>query len=59
MPDGQWAQIDGWRGETTTHDKARQRVKHDLEYIDLWSLIFDPYIPTKTPFVLTKGENAY
>ena len=54
-----WAQINGWRGETDTHAKIEQRVKHDLEYIDRWSLGFDLYILAKTPFVLLKGENAY
>ena len=54
-----WAQINGWRGETDTRDKLAQRVKHDLEYIDRWSLAFDVYIIAKTPFALLKGENAY
>lgn len=54
-----WAQINGWRGETDTREKLEQRVKHDLEYIDQWSLGFDLYIIAKTPFVLLKGENAY
>jgi Undecaprenyl-phosphate glucose phosphotransferase len=54
-----WAQINGWRGETDTRDKLEQRVKHDLEYIDRWSLAFDLYIIVKTPFTLLKNENAY
>ena len=54
-----WAQINGWRGETDTRDKLEQRVKHDLEYIDQWSLLFDFYIIAKTPFALLKSENAY
>ncbi len=54
-----WAQINGWRGETDTKDKLEQRVKHDLEYIDRWSLAFDLYILAKTPFSLVKNENAY
>ncbi len=54
-----WAQINGWRGETDTRDKLEQRVKHDLEYIDRWSLGFDIYIIAKTPFALLKSENAY
>jgi lipopolysaccharide/colanic/teichoic acid biosynthesis glycosyltransferase len=54
-----WAQINGWRGETDTRDKLEQRVKHDLEYIDRWSLAFDLYIILKTPFALLKSENAY
>jgi Undecaprenyl-phosphate glucose phosphotransferase len=54
-----WAQINGWRGETDTRDKLEQRVKHDLEYIDQWSLGFDLYIIARTPFALFKSENAY
>ncbi|WP_373504567.1 undecaprenyl-phosphate glucose phosphotransferase [Aestuariivirga sp.] len=54
-----WAQINGWRGETDTRDKLEQRVKHDLEYIDRWSMGFDLYIILKTPIVLLRGENAY
>ena len=54
-----WAQINGWRGETDTREKLEQRVKHDLEYIDRWSLMFDLMIILKTPFALLKNENAY
>ena len=54
-----WAQINGWRGETDTHEKLEQRLKHDLEYIDRWSLGFDLYILAKTPLALLKSENAY
>ena len=54
-----WAQINGWRGETDTREKLVQRVKHDLEYIDRWSLGFDFYILAKTPLALVKSGNAY
>jgi Undecaprenyl-phosphate glucose phosphotransferase len=54
-----WAQINGWRGETDTREKLEQRVKHDLDYIDRWSLGFDLYILAKTPLALLKSENAY
>jgi len=54
-----WAQVRGWRGETDTTEKLEQRVKHDLEYIDRWSLGFDLYILAKTPLALLKSENAY
>ena len=54
-----WAQINGWRGETDTHEKIENRVKHDLDYIDRWSLLFDLYIIAKTPFALLKSTNAY
>ena len=54
-----WAQINGWRGETDTHEKLEQRVKHDLDYIDRWSLGLDLYILARTPLALLKSENAY
>ena len=54
-----WAQIKGWRGETDTKEKIEQRVKHDLDYIDRWSLGFDFYIILKTPFALLRSTNAY
>jgi Undecaprenyl-phosphate glucose phosphotransferase len=54
-----WAQINGWRGETDTHEKIQRRVEADLYYIDNWSLLFDLYIIAMTPFVLITGKNAY
>ena len=54
-----WAQINGWRGETDTHDKIAKRTEYDLYYIENWSLLFDLYILIKTPWALLKGENAY
>ena len=54
-----WAQINGWRGETDTHEKIQQRVEHDLYYIENWSLLLDFYIVLRTPFALLKTENAY
>ena len=54
-----WAQINGWRGETDTHEKIQRRVEHDLYYIENWSVLFDLYILATTPFALLKTENAY
>ncbi|HRY06042.1 MAG TPA: undecaprenyl-phosphate glucose phosphotransferase [Hyphomicrobiaceae bacterium] len=54
-----WAQINGWRGETDTHEKIQKRVECDLYYIENWSVFFDLYILLKTPFALLKSENAY
>jgi Undecaprenyl-phosphate glucose phosphotransferase len=54
-----WAQINGWRGETDTHDKIQNRVEHDLYYIENWSVLLDLYILLRTPFALLKTENAY
>jgi Undecaprenyl-phosphate glucose phosphotransferase len=54
-----WAQISGWRGEITSPDAIKNRVEHDLYYIENWSLMFDLYILAMTPVALAKGENAY
>ena len=54
-----WAQINGWRGETDTHEKLQRRVEHDLYYIENWSVLFDLYILAMTPVALLKSENAY
>jgi Undecaprenyl-phosphate glucose phosphotransferase len=54
-----WAQINGWRGETDTHEKIQRRVEHDLYYIENWSVLFDLYILARTPIALLRSENAY
>ena len=54
-----WAQINGWRGETDSHEKIQRRVEHDLYYIENWSILFDLYIVAKTPFALIRSESAY
>jgi lipopolysaccharide/colanic/teichoic acid biosynthesis glycosyltransferase len=54
-----WAQINGWRGETDTHEKIQRRVEHDLYYIENWSVLLDFFIVARTPFVLLNTENAY
>jgi Undecaprenyl-phosphate glucose phosphotransferase len=54
-----WAQVNGWRGETDTHEKIQRRVEHDLYYIENWSVILDLFILAKTPIALAKSENAY
>ena len=54
-----WAQINGWRGETDTHEKIQKRVEHDLYYIENWSVLLDLLILARTPVSLLKTENAY
>jgi Undecaprenyl-phosphate glucose phosphotransferase len=54
-----WAQINGWRGETDSQEKIRQRVEHDLYYIENWSILFDLYILAMTPLALARTETAY
>ena len=54
-----WAQVNGWRGEVDTPEKIKNRVEHDLYYIENWSVLFDLQILAMTPFKLLNTENAY
>lgn len=54
------AQAKGYRGETNTHYKLKNRVKLDRFYVENWSLLFDIKILISTFFVMLKGDkNAY
>jgi polysaccharide biosynthesis protein PslA len=53
-----WAQVNGWRGETTTIEQLRQRVEHDLYYIENWSLTFDLLILGRTVLAVLSRANA-
>jgi len=46
-----WAQINGWRGDTS----LVERIKHDLFYIENWSLWIDLKILLYTPFKAYKN----
>ena len=54
-----WAQVNGYRGETDTLEKMKERIDYDLEYLRNWSLRLDLYIIAKTVWVVLKGDNAY
>ncbi|TXT41573.1 MAG: putative colanic acid biosysnthesis UDP-glucose lipid carrier transferase [Comamonadaceae bacterium] len=54
-----WAQICGFRGRTETLDKMEERIKHDIYYLEHWSIWLDIKIILLTPLALLKGENAY
>jgi putative colanic acid biosysnthesis UDP-glucose lipid carrier transferase len=54
-----WAQVNGWRGETATLDKMEGRIRHDLEYVRNWSLLWDLEIILRTIFGSKKNQNAY
>ncbi len=54
-----WAQVNGFRGATETDELMRQRVEHDLYYIDNWSLLFDVYIVMLTALSRKSMRNAY
>ncbi len=53
-----WAQVHGWRGETDTPEKVQGRVKHDLYYIDNWSLLLDVSILFRTVLSSKAYRNA-
>jgi Undecaprenyl-phosphate glucose phosphotransferase len=53
-----WAQINGFRGETSTDGKMLGRVSHDLHYIDNWSIWFDTMIIFQTVFSSKAYRNA-
>jgi len=50
-----WAQVNGWRGDTS----IKERVEHDIYYIENWSLLFDIQIILKTIFGTKTKRNAY
>ncbi len=47
-----WAQVNGWRGDTSVFERTR----HDLYYVENWSLLLDLKIIFKT---LVSFKNAY
>jgi Undecaprenyl-phosphate glucose phosphotransferase len=54
-----WAQVNGWRGETDTEDKIKNRVESDIFYIENWSLALDLEIMIRTAFALVSSKGAY
>lgn len=54
-----WAQVNGLRGETDTFEKMRNRIEHDLFYVDNWSFFFDLKIIIMTLVLKRAYVNAY
>jgi Undecaprenyl-phosphate glucose phosphotransferase len=54
-----WAQVNGWRGETSTLEQIRKRVEHDLYYIEHWSIALDLQIIARTITTGFTGRNAF
>lgn len=54
-----WAQVNGWRGETDTDEKMRQRVLHDMYYIANWSPWLDIRVVILTVLNGLTNPNAY
>lgn len=53
-----WAQVHGWHGAADTDEKIQERVKHDLYYIDNWSILLDLKILLMTVFIVLKRQDA-
>jgi putative colanic acid biosynthesis UDP-glucose lipid carrier transferase len=54
-----WAQVNGYRGETSTLDKMQGRIDYDLDYLRNWSLRLDLHIILKTIRLVLKDEKAH
>jgi Undecaprenyl-phosphate glucose phosphotransferase len=55
-----WAQINGYRGATSTTEQVRRRVEHDLFYIENWSFFFDLKILALTPVrMILDSDSAF
>jgi Undecaprenyl-phosphate glucose phosphotransferase len=50
-----WAQINGWRGNTS----IEKRIEYDLDYIARWSIGFDLKILLQTLWLGFRNRNAY
>ena len=53
-----WAQVNGFRGETTTFAQIEGRTEHDLYYIENWSIFLDWWIIFLTVFSPKTRQNA-
>src|SRR5260370_39565201 len=54
-----WAQVKGYRGETSKIEQMERRVEHDLWYINNWSLWLDVSIILRTTVVMLRQTMAY
>jgi len=46
-------------GETSTVRSMKERVDHDIWYVDHWSLVLDVYIILRTAVEVVRSRNAY
>jgi undecaprenyl-phosphate galactose phosphotransferase/putative colanic acid biosynthesis UDP-glucose lipid carrier transferase len=54
-----WAQVSGFRGETSRLELMERRVELDLRYINNWSIWLDLWILMRTCVVVPRSPNAY
>jgi Undecaprenyl-phosphate glucose phosphotransferase len=51
-----WAQVNGYRGETREPEQLEGRLRHDLWYLENWSLMLDIRIVFMTIINMTRGK---
>lgn len=51
-----WAQVNGYRGETTDSRLMKKRVEYDIAYMKSWSLMLDVKIIFLTVINMIRGE---
>ncbi len=51
-----WAQVKSYRGEITNAEQIKERLEHDMWYIENWSFLLDMRIIIMTIFRKIKGE---
>ncbi|MGY4472346.1 Undecaprenyl-phosphate glucose phosphotransferase [Bradyrhizobium sp. LB9.1b] len=54
-----WAQVSGYRGETSAVELMEKRVEHDLWYINNWSVWLDISILLRTAILVFTRPTAY
>jgi undecaprenyl-phosphate galactose phosphotransferase/putative colanic acid biosynthesis UDP-glucose lipid carrier transferase len=54
-----WAQVHGFRGETTALELMERRIALDIWYIKRWNIWLDLWIIVLTCFELMRARNAY
>jgi undecaprenyl-phosphate galactose phosphotransferase/putative colanic acid biosynthesis UDP-glucose lipid carrier transferase len=54
-----WAQVNGFRGETSNLELMEKRIDLDLWYINNWNIALDLQILMRTFFELLRGRNAH
>lgn len=54
-----WAQVNGWRGPTSSHQKKNERTRHDIWYLENWSFLLDLKIIYLTMFGDKVNHNAF
>jgi Undecaprenyl-phosphate glucose phosphotransferase len=54
-----WAQVNGWRGPTTTVEEKNQRTRHDIWYLENWSFLLDFRIVLLTIIGKKANQNVF